>query len=101
VGVDQESLFDCLPEPGHGVVLKEPQDPDKLPESLSFSFLLPLETTAKGVKTLGQVQIRQGPGMIQGTRLSFQKRQIVTVVEEDPFLAPGSRMLGYYLFLVA
>jgi hypothetical protein len=74
VSVNKESLFDRLSEPCHGVVLQEPQDPDKLPESLSFFFLRLSETTAKGLKALRQVQIHQGPGMIQGTRFPFQKR---------------------------
>ncbi len=90
--MNKESLFDRLPEPGHGVVLQEPQDSDKLPEPFAFLFLLSSETTAKGIKALGQVQIHQGPGMIHGTRFSFQKGQLVAVVEEDPFLAPGSQV---------
>jgi hypothetical protein len=53
VGVDQESLLDRLPEPGHGIVLQEPQYPDKFPEPLAFFFLLPLKTTAQGIKALG------------------------------------------------
>jgi hypothetical protein len=56
VGVDEKSLFNHLPEP------------------LSLFFLLPLKTTAQGVKAFGQVQIHQGPGMIQGPRFSLQKR---------------------------
>jgi hypothetical protein len=69
--MNKESLLDRLSELVHGVILQEPQDPDKLPESLSFFPLLPLETTAKSVKAFGQVQIHQGPGMIHGTRFSF------------------------------
>jgi hypothetical protein len=100
VSVNPESFLDRLSELVHGVVLQEPQDPNKLPDSLSFFSLLPLETTAKGVKALGQVQIHQGPSMIQGTRFSFEKGQVVEVVKEDSFLAPGSHVLCYDLVLV-
>jgi hypothetical protein len=54
VSVNQESLLDRLSELVHGIVLQESQDPDKLPESLSLFSLLPLEPTAKRVKTLRQ-----------------------------------------------
>jgi hypothetical protein len=47
VSVDEKSLFNRLPKPGHGVVLQEPQDSDKLPEPYSFLFLLPSKTTAR------------------------------------------------------
>jgi hypothetical protein len=57
VSVNQKSLLDRLLESVHGVILQESQDPDKLPQSLSFFFFLPFDTTAKGVKALGQVQI--------------------------------------------
>jgi hypothetical protein len=100
VSVDKEGLLNRFPKPGHGVVLQEPQDSDKLPEPFAFLFLLPSETTAKGVKALGQIQIHQGPGMIHGTRFSFQEGQIVAVVEEDPLLAPGSQMFCHHPILV-
>jgi len=44
-----------------------PQDPDKLPKSLSFFFFFPLETTAKGIKTLRQVQDRQMAPIYMGS----------------------------------
>jgi hypothetical protein len=96
VSVDEKSLFNRLPKPGHGVVLQEPQDSDKLPDPFSFLFLFPSETTAKGIKALGQIQIHQGPGMIHGTWFSFQEGQIVAVVEEDPLLAPGSQVYCHH-----
>jgi hypothetical protein len=73
MGMDPKSLLDRHPKLGQGIILQEPQDPDKLPEPFPFFSLRLSETTAKGVKTLGQVQIHQGPGMIHGTRFSFQK----------------------------
>jgi hypothetical protein len=100
VSVNHKGLLDRLSELIHGVIFQESQDPNKLPESLSFFSLLSLETTAKRVKTFGQVQIHQGPGMIQGTRLSFQKAQIMAIVKEDSFLAPGSHVFGYDPVLV-
>jgi hypothetical protein len=100
VSVKDKGLLDRLSELIHGVILQESQDPNKLPESLSFFSLLSLETTAKRVKTLRQAQIHEGPGMIQGTRLSFQKAQIMAIVKEDSFLAPGSHVLCYHRLLV-
>jgi hypothetical protein len=100
VSVNQESLLDRHSELVHGVVLQKSQDPDELPESLSFFSFLPFETTAKSVKALGQIQIHERPGMIQGTRLSFQKRQVVEVVKEDTFLPPGSHVLCYHRVFV-
>jgi hypothetical protein len=55
--MNQESLLDRHSELVHGVVLQKSQDPDELPESLSFFSFLPFETTAKSVKALGQIQI--------------------------------------------
>ena len=59
------------------------------------------KATAQRVKALRQVQIRQRPGMIQSTRLSLQQRQVVAVIEENPFLAPAPWMLSHHLILVA
>jgi hypothetical protein len=98
--MNQESLLDCFSESVHGVILQESQDPDELPESLSSFFFLPFETTAKRVKALGQVQIHERPRMIQGTWLSFEKGQVVEVVKEDSFLAPGSHVLCNHFVLV-
>jgi hypothetical protein len=95
--MNQESLLDRHSELVHGVVLQKSQDPDELPESLSFFSFLPFETTAKSVKALGQIQIHERQGMIQGTRLSFQNRQ---VVKEDTFLPPGSHVLCYHRVFV-
>jgi hypothetical protein len=99
--VDQESLFDRFLKFGQGIVLQEPQDPDKFPRAFPFLFLLSLEATMQRVKALGEVQIHQGSGLIPGSRFSFQKGQIVAVVEKDPFFAPRSRVLGYHLVSVA
>src|SRR5512135_3806620 len=93
MGVDKERLLDRDPNLSHGVVLQEPHDPDKLPNPVPRFFFLPLETAPEDVEALRQVQTDQGPGVIQRPRLSFQQRQVMTGVEKNPFLAPGSRVL--------
>ena len=48
-------------------------------------LFLPLEATAQGVEAFGQVQIHQGPGMIQGARFSVQKweKRIFDILPES------------------
>ena len=101
MGMDLQSFLDRDPNPDHRVVLQEPQDPDKLPDPSPFFFLLPLKTTPKRVKAFGQVQTREGSGIVQRTRLSLQQGQIMTVVEKGPFSPPGPTVLGHHLVLVA
>jgi hypothetical protein len=55
MGMDPKRLLNGHPKLGQGIILQEPQDPDKLPDPFSFLFLLSLETAPKGIKALGQV----------------------------------------------
>jgi hypothetical protein len=55
MGLDSQRFLDGDSKPDQGVVLQEPQDPDKFPDPFPFLFLLPLETAPKRVKALGQV----------------------------------------------
>jgi hypothetical protein len=81
MGLDPKSFLDRDPKPDHGIVLQEPQDPDKFPNPGPFFFLPPLETTPKSVKALGQVQTHEGSGVIQRTRLSSQQRHHRTIAK--------------------
>jgi hypothetical protein len=94
-------FFNSLSELGHGIVLQKPEHPDELPGPISYFFFLCNKAATQGVKTLRQVHINQRSGVVQTTRLSFQKGQIVEIVKKDSFLVPGTFVYCYHLVPMA
>jgi hypothetical protein len=83
------------------MVLQKSEHTDILSGTFTLAFLFYLKTAMKDVETLRQMQIVQGQRMMQCTGLSFQERKVMYGREKDPFLVPGTPVLGNRLFLTA